>query len=292
MVADSQILAAIERHGSQRKAAAALGLHSRTVERRLARMNDEPTDTRILIWDVETRPLLVYTWGMFQQNISPAQVKDWGGLMCFAAKWYGSDEMIFHAEWDRGGKDRMVRAAHRLMDEADAVVGWNNRKFDQRKLNAEFQRAGLRRPTPYKIVDLMRDQKRDADFPSNKLESRRLIQGREGKVDTGGFPLWIGCMDGDRDAQDLMAQYNCADVLITEEEFDTMRLGGWVRNMPNLSIRGGHVCPNCGSDRLQAHKPYEAATRLYALWVCDDCGTASKATKCEPGSAKLKAVAA
>lgn len=269
-----------------------MGLDRRTVERRMARMNRMPEASRLLVLDIETRPLLVYTWGMFQQNISPAQVKDWGGLLCFAAKWHGSDEMIFHAEWGRGGKERMVREAHRLLDEADGVIGWNSRKFDERKLNAEFQRAGLRRPTPYRSVDLMASQRRDTAYPSNKLESRRLIHGREGKVDTGGFPLWIGCMEGDREARKLMEEYNRHDVRMTEEEFDAMRAGGWVRSLPNLSILGGDVCPNCGSDRLHAHKPHHAATRRYPLWVCDDCGTASRAVKCLPGAAKLRPVAA
>ena len=290
-VSDSEVLAAIEAHGSQRKAAAALGLDRRTVERRLARMGREPGAPRVLIIDIETRPMLVYCWGMFKQYISPQQVKDWGGVMTVAAKWHGDDDVMFRAEWGKGGKEGMIRWALGLLDEADAVVGWNSQKFDTRKLNAEFQRFRMRRPTPYRHVDLMRSQKRDADFPSNKLESRRLIHGREGKLDTGGFPLWVGAMNGDRDCRRLMQEYNCQDVLITENEFDEMRAGGWVRNLPNLSLYGGHVCPNCGSGKLQAHKPYRAETRRYALWVCQDCGTASRAVKCEPGFASLKAVA-
>lgn len=289
LVTDGEILAAVAAHNSQRGAAAALGLNSRTLERRLARMNREPIAPRTLIVDIETRPLLVYTWGMFQQNIGPSQVVDWGGVMCFAAKWDDSDEMMFHAEWQ--GRERMVRAAHRLLDEADAVVGWNSARFDTRHFNAEFQRARMRRPTPYRNVDLMRSQKRDAYMASNKLESRRRWLGKGGKVDTGGFELWRGCMDGDRESRRLMEQYNRHDVQITAEEFDEMRAGGWVRNLPNLSTLGGHVCSNCGSERLQAHKPYLAETRRYPLWVCEDCGTASRSTKCEPGSARLKAVA-
>lgn len=289
MITDAEVLAAIEREGSQRKAAAALGLDRRTVERRMARMSREPGAPRVLIVDIETRPALAYVWGMYQQNIGPSQVKEWGGVLCFAAKWDDEDEVMFHAEWrDRG---RMIRAAHRLLDEADAVVGWNSQRFDTRWFNAEFQRAGMRRPTPYRNVDLMRSQKRDCFMMSNKLESRRRWLGKGGKVDTGGFSLWAGCMDGDRESRRLMEEYNRHDVLITAEEFDGMRAGGWVRNLPNLSLLGGHVCPNCGSDRLHAHKPYRAETRRYALWVCDDCGTASRSTKCEPGSAKLKAVA-
>lgn len=289
MIADSEILAAVESAGSQLKAASLLGINRRTLERRLKRMRREPVDTRVLVIDIETRPMLVHTWGMFQQNIGPSQVVDWGGVLCFAAKWAGSDDMMFYAEWK--GRERMIRAAHRLLDEADAIVGWNSQRFDTRWLNAEFQRAGMRRPTPYRNVDLMRAQKRDAFMMSNKLESRRLWLGEAGKADTGGFALWRGCMDGDQESRRLMEEYNRRDVEITQEEFDRMRAGGWVRNLPNLSIVGGKVCPSCGSDRLHAHKPYRTDVREYDLWVCDDCGTASRATKCRPGSAKLKAVA-
>lgn len=286
---DSEILHAWELHGSQRKAAAALGINRRTLERRLERINRAPTEPRILVVDIETRPMLAYTWGMFQQNIGPSQVVDWGGVLSFAALWDGEDEVMFYAEWK--DRDRMIRAAHRLLDEADGVVGWNSQRFDTRWFNAEFQRAGMRRPTPYRNIDLMRSQKRDAFMMSNKLESRRRWLGKGGKIDTGGFELWRGCMEGDRESRRLMEEYNRHDVLITQEEFHGMRAGGWVRNLPNLSTLGGHVCSNCGSERLQAHKPYLADTRRYPLWVCQDCGTASRSTKCEPGGAKLKAVA-
>ena len=67
--------------------------------------------------------------------------------------------------------------------------------------------------------------------------------------------------------------------------------GGWLKGLPNASLRGGQCCPACGSDRLQAHKPYEAQTRRYALWVCQDCGTASRSTKAEPGGAQMRVAA-
>lgn len=288
---DSEILAAVETAGSNRKAATMLDMDRRGLERRLAKMRREVGARRLLVVDIETRPMLVYSWGMFNQNFSPAQVIDWGGVLCFAAKWDGEDDMMFFAEWGRGGKDRMIRAAHRLLDEADGVVGWNSQRFDTRWFNNEFQRARLRKPTPYKNIDLMKSQKSNSFMYSNKLESRRRWLGKDGKVETGGFNLWRQCMDGDRKARKLMEQYNREDVQITQEEFDEMRAGGWVKNLPNLSIHGGQCCPNCGSERLQAHKPHEAQTRCYALWVCQDCGTAARSTRAEPGAARLRVAA-
>ena len=244
--------------------------------------------SRILIIDIETRPALVYTWGMFNQSFGPSQVVDWGGVLCFAAKWHDQPETVFYPEWK--GKERMIRAAHRLLTEADAVVGWNSQRFDTRWLQAEFMRAGMARPSAYVNVDLMRSQKRDAFMLSNKLESRRLWLGKEGKLSTGGFDLWKGVMAGDREARKLMEQYNRADVEITAEEFEEMRLGGWVRNLPNHAIDGGHVCPSCGGERLQARGWAHTKTRRYKRYQCRDCHSWSQATHCEPGTAKIKAV--
>ena len=244
---------------------------------------------KILIIDIETRPALVYTWGMFNQSFGPSQVVDWGGVLCFAAKWHGEDEMKFYAEWR--GKDRMIRAAHKLLSDADAVVGWNSQRFDVRWLQAEFQRAGLKRPAPYTNVDLMRSQKRDAFMLSNKLESRRLWLGEDGKAETGGFGLWKGVMDGKREARKLMEEYNRRDVEITEEEFDRMRAGGWVRGLPNHSVEDGHVCSHCGSDRLQRRGYTVSKTKRYARHQYLDCGGWSQSVTSEPGGAKLKGVA-
>lgn len=246
---------------------------------------------KILILDIETRPALVYTWGMFNQSFGPSQVVDWGGVLCFAAKWHGSDDMLFYSEWR--GKERMVKAAHRLLSEADAVVGWNSQRFDVRWLQAEFQRMGLSRPSPYANVDLMRSQKRDAFMLSNKLESRRLWLGEDGKAETGGFGLWKGVMDGKRESRRLMEEYNRRDVLITEEEFNRMRAGGWVRGLPNHAIEGGHTCPSCGGEKLQARGYQHTKTRRYKRYQCKavECGAWSKAVTCEPGSAKLVGVA-
>ncbi len=244
---------------------------------------------KLLTLDIETRPALVYTWGMHNQSFGPSQVVDWGGVLCFACKWHGEDDVQFFAEWR--GKERMVRAAHRLLSEADAVIGWNSQRFDTRWLQAEFQRMGLARPSPYVNVDLMRSQKRDAFMMSNKLESRRLWLGEDGKADTGGFGLWRAVMEGNREARRKMEEYNRRDVLITEEEFDRMRAGGWVRGLPNHAIDGGHCCPHCGSERLQRRGYASSKTRRYARWQCRDCGGWGQATTSEPGGAKLKGVA-
>lgn len=291
MAADSEIIAAIKAHGSQRKAAIHLGLDRRTVERRLARMTRSVDAPRLLVIDIETAPNLVYTWGLFQQNVGVNQIVEPGRVICFAAKWHGDEETVFYSERQKGGRERMIRAAHKLMCEADAIVGWNSQRFDTRWLNAEIRDAGLYRPAGFKQVDLMRSQKRYQFRPSNKLDYMARHLGLGGKVQTGGFDLWAGCMKGDRESWALMEEYNRADVDLTDAVFSDMLQGGWVAGMPNRSITDGDVCPCCGSEKLQAAGDYRTQTRTYQQWRCLDCGAPSSSVKCKPGYASMKAMA-
>lgn len=288
---DVEILSAIERHGSQRLAAAALGLNRRTVERRLARMADEAVQQKLLVIDIETSPNIVYTWGLFNQNVAVSQILESGRILCFAAKWHGDKETVFYGERQKGGHERMVRAAHRLLSEADAVVGWNSQRFDVRWLNAAFRDYNLRRPAGFKHVDLMRAQKKYQFRPSNKLDYMARHLGLGGKVDTGGFQLWRDCLAGDKEAWRLMEEYNRADVDLTDAILTDMMQGGWVTGLPNLSVHNGDCCPHCGSEKLKADGHYQTQTRRYQQWVCVDCGSPSRSVKCVPGSATLKEVA-
>ena len=289
-ISDAQIQRAVARHGSQRKAAAALGLHSRTVERRLARIADEAIQPRLLTIDIETAPNLAWVWGLFKQNIGINQIEKPGRVLCFAARWHGEKETIFHSE-HKGGRERMVKAAHRLMAEADGIVGWNSQRFDTRWLNKEHKEHGLRRVSGYRQVDLMRAVKKYQYQPSYKLDYNARFLGIGGKVETGGFELWRGCMEGDRESWKLMEEYNRHDTELTDEVLTDMRQGGWVTSLPNMSILGGDVCPSCGSHKLQADGYHTTQTRRYQKWVCLDCGSPSQSVKCEPGAARLKNVA-
>ena len=55
----------------------------------------------------------------------------------------------FASEWEDGERG-MARRMHALLDEADAVLGWNSDKFDVRWLNAIFAKHGMARPSPFR----------------------------------------------------------------------------------------------------------------------------------------------
>lgn len=245
---------------------------------------------KILTIDIETKPLVAYAWGLRDQNIGINQILSAGGILCFAAKFRGERKVHFHSEWE-DGELRMLKAAHRLLDEADAVVGWNSDRFDVRWLNGQFVKRNLPRPSPFAKVDLMKSVQHFQYLPSYKLDFVARFLGIGAKVRTGGFDLWGDVLNGCPKARALMRRYNIGDTKLTEAVFDRLLAKGWVRGMPNHAIEGGHCCPNCGSERLQARGFALSKTRRYQRWQCRECGGWSQSVLCEPGSAKLKAMA-
>lgn len=240
------------------------------------------TEARILIIDIETAPHVVYAWGLYDQNVAVSQIVERGSVICFAAKWYADPKITFRSVHHDGRKE-MVDEAWRMMDEADIIVGYNHRAFDIKHLHREFITAGLGPPSQHKDIDLLTVARRKFKFANNKLENvaRELDVGF--KVQTGGFELWRGCMDGDDKAWRTMKTYNRHDVVLTEEVYD--RLRPWVPNHPNLNMYRGitvSACHACGSDRLEDAGFKYTQTRAYAQFRCTQCGAYSQATHSEP----------
>lgn len=246
--------------------------------------------TRLLTFDIETMPLEARTFGIWNQNIGISQIQQNDYMACFAAKFHDSPKVHFHSVWDDGARG-MALALHRLLDEADAVAGWNSDKFDLRWANRTFIESGKAPPSPYVRVDLMRSVKRQVYLPSYKLDFVSRWLGLEGKLRTGGFDLWRDVLDECPKAYAKMRRYNIRDTRLTEQVYDALRSKGWVKGLPNHAIDGGHVCPHCGGEKLQARGWQHTKTRRYQRFQCRSCGGWSQAIRSEPGGAAVKAVA-
>src|ERR1700746_3524634 len=94
---------------------------------------------KILMIDIETTPDKSYHWGRWNQNIGINQTIEVGSMVCFAAKWYGQDDIEFYSAWQQG-EEGMVAEAWRLLDEADVVVHFYGSKFDIPHMNTSFLR--------------------------------------------------------------------------------------------------------------------------------------------------------
>lgn len=236
----------------------------------------EPAEPRVLTLDIETSPNVVYAWGLYDQNIAASQVIEPSRVLCFAAKWLG-EPVQFWSEYHHG-RERMIAEAHRLMCEADILVGYNHVRFDVPHLNREFVTAGYGPPSPYQNVDLYRVAKHEFKFSSNKLGYVTEHLGLDTKLETGGQQLWTRVLAGDHDAWELFKDYCCTDVVISEALLHRMR--AWVK-LPHLGLWSGELsnCYACDSPNLTPAGTVYAKTNAWPRLVCDDCGAWNKVLK-------------
>ena len=226
---------------------------------------------RILFIDLETSPITAHTWGLWQQNISIKQIVESTEVICFGARWYGTKKVIFKSV-HHDGKKAMLKELHALMEEADAIVGWNSKGFDHKHIRREFLEAGMTPPSPAKDIDLMLEVKRNFRFPSNKLDYVAQRLGVGAKVEHTGFDLWLGCMAGDEKSWKMMKKYQIQDVNLLLELYD--KLLPWIKHPSVPAHKGieGEACINCGSANIK-RRGYEVLnTGKYQKFQCNECG--------------------
>ena len=225
---------------------------------------------KTLLLDIETSPLTVYTWGLWNQNINIKSIVDSGSVLCWAAKWLGDTDVQFMST--KMGHRKMLKKMHKLLDEADCVVHYNGTKFDMPTLNKEFILNGFGPPAPYQQIDLLRTARRSFRFPSNKLDYISQMLGIGSKHEHEGFGLWIKCMKGDKDAWDRMQTYNIQDVVLLEDVY--YKFLPWIKGHPNKALIEGklHSCPHCSSGSMQKRGWSFTQSGKYQRFWCKDCG--------------------
>lgn len=176
---------------------------------------------KILMLDIETTPMQVYAWGLWDQNITIDQIIKPTEMLCFGARWYGKKNVIFKSV-HHDGKQAMLEELHALMEEADILVGWNSAAFDHKHINREFIENGMLPPSPVKDLDLMSVTKANFQFPSNKLDYVAQKLGVGAKVKHSGFQLWLDCMAGDDKAWKEMKKYQLQDVNLLIDLYDIL----------------------------------------------------------------------
>jgi DNA-directed RNA polymerase subunit RPC12/RpoP len=231
---------------------------------------------KILLIDIETAPNLVWTWGLFNQNIGLPQIKEPGYILCWAAKWLASKEMLSATLWG-GDKESMLTEMYNLISEADVIIHYNGLNFDIRWLNTEFMSMGLPPPSPSQHIDLLQTVKSRIRLTSNKMDFALDYFNIGKKYEHDGFKMWVGVMEGDPHYQKEMLKYNKMDVSEMEKLYIFLR--PWILNHPNPALyaaHDGHICTTCGSANLQKRGDYYTSVMRYQRWRCNSCGSWSK----------------
>lgn len=248
---------------------------------------------RIAVLDIERQSGIADGIWELRQNgwLNPTQVIERPRTICFAYKWLDEDEIHFHAEWDKGPK-AMAKKARDVLNEADAVVGWNSRGFDMPHLRSEMIIHGLTPPSPHKDIDLMVQAKKHFKFLSNRMNEVAKVLDQKGKLATGGGDLWRRLRNSKghdlKEARQLMAEYNVRDIQLTEELYHLMK--PWLTgiNLPVYSDSTGEpACPACLSVNIQYRGVARTVTRSYRRFQCNDCGKWGRDTSSVAGTSQV-----
>lgn len=251
---------------------------------------------KILVFDIETAPMEVLTWGIWQQNIPLSRVKkDWS-VLAWAAKWLGDDPEktvymdTFHQRDQRDDK-KILKKIWQMLDEADYVLGHNSDAFDIKKLNARFIQLGMKPPSSYKKLDTKKLAKKYFAFTSNKLEyiTDKLCT-KYKKLKHGKFPgnaLWDAFLDRNKEAQKEMEIYNKYDVLSLEEAF--LKILPWESgNLFELYQDSDIPVCTCGSIDLKKNGFSYTDTSKYQRYTCKHCGAEMRDKKAIKTAEKRK----
>lgn len=233
----------------------------------------------ILLIDIETAPAKAFIWDLKTRYVPLSQIAEDGHVLCFAAGWYGSDELEFYSKWD-DGEEEMVKMAWELLDEADAVIHYNGNSFDIPRLNAEFLKYRLGPPSPAHQIDLYRTVTRKFKVLSKSMNHLLTILGLDKKLEHKGMALWTGCMAGLKEDQDIMEAYNIQDVIALEDLYK--ELLPWIPNHPNWGVfidAEDPTCRNCGSTNVVKNGIEYKVTLPYQRYKCADCGNHMRARR-------------
>lgn len=235
--------------------------------------NDQP---RILIVDIETRLINIRAFGIRDQHITINQIVDIPQsartIHCIGYKWLGDKKTHVLSEWEHGYSG-MIRRIRDLLDEADAVVGFNHVNFDMKKMRGQFALEGIADIKPPTNIDVFKTV-RAMGFPSSKLDYIAQAFGLGRKVKHPGYEMWDACLDGCPKAQKKMAKYCAGDVRLTEDVY--LRLRPYITNHPHLSDVRSHACANCGEDRLTSQGWKRTRHFKVQSLKCSACGAWSQ----------------
>lgn len=249
------------------------------------------TKPRILVLDIETAPILGYSWGIWQQNIEPMkQIVAPPRMLCYGAKWHGERKKFFASEY-HDGRLPMLESIAALLDEADFVVGWNSARFDRPWIQSEIDREGIYLPSPSTDIDLMRVAKKELRLPSYKLDYvAQKHYGLPGKVTHQGFQLWRDVLEGDdavkAKAWRKMKQYQLGDIDVTDAVL--VRMARLIRLLPNPALFSDDGTPEgCGTPgcagTLHKRGYFYTTVSAYQRYRCSECGRWVRGAKRERG---------
>lgn len=249
---------------------------------------------KILLYDIETSHNLVAAFKLFEDYTPPENIVQERYVVSVAWKWLGDktvsvvsvldDEKLY--KQNPHNDLHVLKTFHKILSEADVIVGHNSDKFDIKFLEGRMLIQGLEPLPPINKIDTYKIAKKRFLFNSNKLDYLGKVLGCGRKIKTDRT-LWLGVLAGDKASVEKMAQYNKGDVKLLEKVF--LRLLPYIPNYP-LTGNGVSECPRCASKKVQSRGLAKTVTRVYQRFQCQGCGGWFRLLKSETAVQKVRSI--
>ncbi len=185
------------------------------------------TDTRVMVYDIETSRTLAKVWWTGKQFVGHKQLQSEPKIISICYKWMGESK-IHQLTWDKNQCDKKMIAEFLIAyNQADMVVGQNNDRFDNRWVNARAMKHGLVFNTFVKSFDIMKQTKRLFRLPSYSMDYITKFLNVENKLSHEGIKMWDMIESGTKAQQkeylQKMLDYNIGDIVSTEAMYVKLR---------------------------------------------------------------------
>lgn len=241
----------------------------------------EGVRNKILILDVERLPGITrqFWWDrgdLKNKYIHYESVERLPRTTIVCAKWYDSPDVIELAEWDKGGRKRFLREVHRLMAQADTIVGHFITGADLPWLANDLHvEANLPPLPPFKTIDTLKAIRKafGKGAPFKSLDAFCKIVGIEGKTDVyDPRAMERAVTEKSESDRQRLVSYCAGDVIATQALLDW--LIPYLPNPPALFVDGKDsltVCHRCGHDTKPIPRRYVANVLTYSMRRCTSC---------------------
>lgn len=240
--------------------------------------NKSETAPRVLLLDVETKPIRAFVWDIWNINVGLNQIEEDWSILSYAAKWLNEDKVFYEdvrKEKDYTNDKKIMKGIWELLDQADVIITQNGKSFDEKRLKARFIKHGMSPPSSYRHIDTKRLAKKHFHFTSFGLEYMAKYLGtKHQKLSHAKFPgqaLWTECLKGNKEAWNEMETYNKYDVIVLEELYHKLapydNSINWNVFVPDCE----HRC-SCGSTEFRNKGYAYTQTGQFRRFLCKECG--------------------
>lgn len=228
----------------------------------------------VLYWDIENSPLIVATWGLYDQTIPASHIIQESFIISLQWQWEGENEV--HSIHSIGKDDtRVVRKAHALLSSADYAIAHNGDKHDWPHVLARMQDLGLPPINEPVFIDTLK-MARKAKFPSRSLDylTKRFCLPKKRETERG---LWLDAAKGCKKAIKKITEYGEGDIPALIGLYK--KISPYVKNKVNMGLYEDRpCCPSCGSESMAKRGFRITKTSRYQAWQCQGCGSWSQTT--------------